>query len=129
MVGSKLSYLGFRSLSSANITAFEVDSRNPTFTAIDGLLCSKDGATVYRVPAGLKGELHIPDGAQYLEPRCLDNAAGITDVYFPDSVIGVDAYSYFGDDSPAKQVTFHCKRGSAAAQYAQAHGISLQIHD
>ena len=123
-VGPRLSELGYGALSSVAVTAFEVDSRNETFTAIDGLLCSKDGKTLIRVPAGLTGKLHIPDGVEKLDPGCLNNVVGLTDVYFPDSAMGVDAYTDYTDDSPAYKVTFHCKRGSEAAHYAQEHGIA-----
>ena len=122
-IGRKLSSIGQSAFDSLAITAFDVDPSNKTFASIDGLLTTKDGKTLLRCPAGLTGELHIPEGIEHLEPGCLDAAPGITDVYFPASAVGVDAYSSFGDGSAARQVTFHCTAGSAAALYAREHDI------
>ncbi len=123
-VGRKLAKLGQGSLGSLDITAFEVEERNKKFASVDGLLTNKSGRRLLRVPAGLTGELRIPEGVRYLEPGCLELARGITDVYFPASVEGVDGYYSFGTGSPASQVTFHCARNSEAARYAEAHGIT-----
>lgn len=123
-IGRKLTKLGQGSLASLDVKAFEVDERNKRYASIDGLLTNKRGTRLVRCPAGLEGELHIPEGIQHLEPGCLEQARGLTDVYFPSSVIGVDGYMSFGADSTASKVTFHCAHDSEAARYAQAHGIA-----
>ena len=80
---------------------------------------SKDGKTLIMCSAGRTGALHIPEGVENLEPGCLDEALGVTDVYFPDGVMGVDAYMMSSSVLAASgSVTFHCKRGSPAARYA-----------
>ena len=125
-IGSKLIDIGQGAFSSVNVKAFEVDPANTAFSSVDGLLMSGDGKTLLLCPAGWQGELHIPEGVEELEPGCLDEAIGITDVYFPDSAIGVDAYSASLYNGVAGRVTFHCKKGSAAAHYAQLHDIPWQ---
>ena len=122
-IGRKLSSIGQDTFDSLAITAFDVDPANKTFASVDGLLTTKDGKTLLRCPAGLDGELRIPEGIEHLEPGCLDVATGVTDVYFPASAVGVDAYHDFSDGSAARQVTFHCASGSAAALYAREHDI------
>ncbi|MBQ9316793.1 MAG: leucine-rich repeat domain-containing protein, partial [Atopobiaceae bacterium] len=122
-IGRKLSSIGQDTFDSLAITAFDVDPANKTFASVDGLLTTKDGKTLLRCPAGLNGELRIPEGIEHLEPGCLDVATGVTDVYFPASAVGVDAYHDFSDGSAARQVTFHCASGSAAALYAREHDI------
>ena len=80
---------------------------------------SKDGKTLIMCPAGRSGALHIPEGVESLESGCLDEAQGLTDVYFPDGVLGVDAYLMSSSlISASGKVTFHCKKGSPAARYA-----------
>lgn len=123
-IGKRLTEIGQSSLGAADIMAFEVDESNPAFASIDGLLVTSDLETLLRVPAGRSGELHIPDGIQYLEADCLGMAPRITDVYFPDSVVSARGYYTTGRGSLASTVTFHCKAGSPAATYAQAHGIA-----
>lgn len=123
-VGRKLQFIGTGALCSANVTAFEVDQKNDSFASVDGLLVTKNEKKLLRCPAGRAGELHIPEGVLYLEPGCLEYATGITDVYFPNAVMGVDPYTTFGPDSPASNVTFHCAQNSPAARYAQAHHIA-----
>lgn len=120
-IGSKLSHLGQASLAGFDVNVFEVDESNKYFAAVDGLLTTKNGKDLLCCPSGKAGELHIPEGIRHLMPGCLDKATGITDVYFPDSVIGLDPY--YGSNAAGRQVTFHCKAGSAAALYAQEHDI------
>ena len=122
-IGPRLSEIGYYSLSSLDVEAFEVDERNTAFASVDGLLTSKDGTELIMCPSGLEGELRIPDGIERLDSNCLEKASGVTDVYFPGSVVSVDGYARFGASSPAGKVTFHCKHGSAAQLYAAAHGI------
>ena len=118
-IGYKLTSLGQSALVSVNVRSFEVDSYNGEFSSIDGLLMSKDGKTLIMCPAGRTGELRIPEGVEYLESGCLDGARGLTDVYFPDGVMGVDAYRDASSlISTSGKVTFHCKKGSPAARYA-----------
>ena len=123
-IGPRLSRLGQSAFSSANVTAFSVNPQNPAYSSADGLLMSKDGKTLVLCPAGRQGELRIPAGVEELEPGCLDEAAGITDVYFPDSAMGVDAYTGSALQNASGRVTFHCKPGSAAARYAKLHDIA-----
>ena len=118
-IGRKLTELGQSALASVKVRDFDVDSDNKEYSSIDGLLMSKDGKTLIMCPAGRTGALHIPEGVENLEPGCLDEALGVTDVYFPDGVMGVDAYMMSSSVLAASgSVTFHCKRGSPAARYA-----------
>jgi len=123
-INSKLVSIGPWSLSALGVSSFDVDEGNPSYASIDGLLMSKDGKRLVLCPAGRTGELHIPEGVEVVADKCLDKATGLTDVYFPDSVLLVDAYLGFGEGSAASAVTFHCAAGSAAQVYASAHGIA-----
>ncbi|MDO4533196.1 MAG: leucine-rich repeat domain-containing protein, partial [Coriobacteriia bacterium] len=124
-IGYRLTTLGQSALASVNVRAFEVDPYNGEFSSIDGLLMSKDGKTLIMCPAGRTGALRIPEGVEYLESGCLDEARGLTDVYFPDGVMGVDAYLDASSlVSVSGKVTFHCKKGSPAARYAAQWDIS-----
>lgn len=123
-LGRRLTRLGDRALAALNVSDYAVDPDNMAFSSMEGLLTDKPGRKLLRVPPRRTGHLRIPERVMYLEPGCLDFATGITDVFFPDSVIGADAYTGTTASTAVRGVTFHCRRGSAAMRYAEAHGIA-----
>ena len=53
--------------------SFEVDERNETLCARDGILFSKDGTILVSVPRGIAGDFVVPDGVTAIAPgafRC-----------------------------------------------------------
>ncbi len=77
-----------------NLERITVDGNNATFSSIDGLLCSKDGSKLLRVPRGKKGALTIPSGIKEIGEYAFDSSYDITEVTIPNSVtsIGNDAF-------------------------------------
>ena len=76
------------------LTEFKVSPDNPKYTAINGLLCSKDGKTLYSVPGGLS-EITLPEGITTIEEEAFCNCDNLTTVVLPSTLlrIGVDAFS------------------------------------
>lgn len=92
------------------ITEFDVDSANPNYSAVNGMLCSKDGKTLVRYPTGgywgspkisISGICNIGEYAFYDCPidsiaipesvTCIEQGAfresHITSIYIPNSVV------------------------------------------
>jgi len=77
------------------LTEIVVDSRNTTYTSMDGLLYSKDRKTLCCVPPGKKGRYTLPEGVTTIA-ACAFMDSTITELTLPDSLtsIGRNAFSY-----------------------------------
>ena len=106
-------FVGLRGL-----TAFAVSADNPYYSAVDGLLMSKDGKKLIAVPAGRTGSLTVPASVEVIgfgafENSALDsvafaqngniltfgyrafyNAQKIKSITVPASVVSVDYYAF-----------------------------------
>jgi len=79
------------------IKRYETKDTNPNYTAIDGLLYTKDKKTLLAVPHFYEGEIRIVDGCENIAPNAfwLDNGntpvyTGVSKVVFPDSMKNID---------------------------------------
>ena len=72
-----------------SLDAFHIDSENPTYTAIDGIIFSKDGLTLLEWPAGRGGSYTVHDEVTAIGDSAFLNTDGLTSVTLPASLTGV----------------------------------------
>ena len=81
----------------AKIKSFSVDKANKHFSAVNGMLCSKDGAELVCVPPALKANtsIVIPSGVKKIGDYAFQGFDRLTSVVIPEGVteIGVSAFS------------------------------------
>ena len=101
-----------------NLTEYSVDENNPNYTAVDGLLLTKNGRKLIAVPAGRSGSLTVPvsveeigfgafEGSKLSEilfhedanilsigHRAFFRAVNITAISIPKSVVSIDYYAF-----------------------------------
>ena len=65
-IGKSLAEIGEGALAGGKIKSFSVDEDNPFFTAIDGVLYSKDGTVMIQYPARHEHGASIPEGVQVI---------------------------------------------------------------
>ena len=77
------------------LTSIFVSGRNGRFASRDGLLFSKDMATVICCPAGLSGTYKIPPNVMNIGAHAFDGCQGLMEVVIPSSVtkIGNQAFN------------------------------------
>ena len=77
-----------------DFTAIHVAEDNPYLKDVDGVLYSKNGSTLLRVPCGRTGELVIPEGVKSIADYAAFDCEGLTKVTIPESVsyLGMDAF-------------------------------------
>lgn len=82
-----------------SLDAFHIDSENPTYTAIDGIIFSKDGLTLVEWPAGRGGTYTVPDGVTAIGDSAFLNTDGLTSVTLPASLtsVGSSVFLYCAD--------------------------------
>ena len=74
------------------VTSFFVDSANPSYSSLDGLLLSKDGTTLVQ---GVNGIVTIPSCVTAIGNSSFKDCSGLTSIVIPNGVtnIGNDAFS------------------------------------
>ena len=103
--------------------SYEVDEKSENYTAVDGLLMSRDGRTLVSVPTLTEGGLTVPEGTLYIEYSALADCEKVTDIYLPDSVLdigGIDAKNY---ETGEYLYVIHCAPGSEAQRKLDAKGV------
>jgi hypothetical protein len=74
-----------------------VDSANPNYQSIDGVLFSKDGKTIIAYPAGKSGSAYvIPSSVTTIGNSAFSGCTGLTSVTIPDSVTSIGYYAFWG---------------------------------
>jgi hypothetical protein len=78
-----------------NLTSITVDSRNPSYTSIDGVLFNKDKTTIMKYPEGKAGAYSIPSSVTAIGNSAFSDCKNLTNINIPSSVmaIGNSAFS------------------------------------
>ncbi len=80
---------------SADVVSFEVDSDNPSFMDIDGVMFSRDGTMLIEYPHGRKDSCYrVPDGVIEICESAFNLNDNLTEIELPDSlqIIGDSAF-------------------------------------
>ena len=72
----------------SDLTSFVVDSANQHYSAINNLLCSKDGKTLVAYPGGLTS-VTIPSSVTSIGDDAFSECSGLTSVTIPSSVTSI----------------------------------------
>ncbi len=73
-----------------SLTDISVDTSNPNYTSIDGVLYNKDMTTLIQYPIGIKAEsFDIPDTVTKIGSDAFWSCEYLTSVIIPDSVINI----------------------------------------
>jgi hypothetical protein len=79
-----------------NLTSITVDSRNSSYTSIDGILFNKNKTTIIKYPEGKKaGSYSIPSSVTAIGSYAFFNCSNLTSINIPSSVITIDYYAFF----------------------------------
>lgn len=77
-----------------NVTSFSVDSNNPYFKEVDGVLYTKDGKKLVRYPSGRKGEFVVPDTVTSIAQDAFRNSS-ITSIQLPNGVSSIGNSAFY----------------------------------
>jgi len=79
-----------------NLTAINVETNNPNYCSVEGVLFNKDKTTLIQYPVGKQGTYTIPDCVRIVGNGAFEWCSGLTSVTIPDSVtyIGCDTFAH-----------------------------------
>lgn len=103
-----------------------VDPNNEKFMAVDGMLYSKDGKTLYACPRGFTGKVKIREGTETVLPGALIDCVEVTYIDFPTTLRSLS----FRETSRMKKLTTVVMRPSEPINTAYIEGMGkflLQI--
>ncbi len=88
-------YLGeFTFYNCSGISGFQVDEANPYFSAIDGVLFSKNRDYIYLSYMGLDGSYTIPSTVKEIGYSAFDGCNKLTQIEIPSSVLAIGSYAF-----------------------------------
>ena len=79
----------------SNLTSIDVDSENPYYCALDGVLFNNAKTTLIQYPGSKQGGYVIPNSVTTMGDAAFSNCTGLTSVTIPNSVtsIGVSVFN------------------------------------
>ncbi|HET7732360.1 MAG TPA: leucine-rich repeat domain-containing protein [Paludibacter sp.] len=99
VIPNSLATIGHGTFSSTGITEFIVENENPNFSAVDGVLFSKDKTRLIAYIPNKHGAYTIPDFVTSIGNYAFDYCNGLTGITIPQSVVSIGGgafYSCFG---------------------------------
>lgn len=71
------------------LESIQVDSDNPSFASLDGILFDQDLTTLLKVPEGKQGTYTIPSGVTDIGNYAFYNCENLSNIYLPDSIVSI----------------------------------------
>ncbi len=95
-IGKNVKEIGVWSMTNnQHVTAFNVDSENPYFCSVDGIIYTKDMKIIVYCPATYEGEFVIPDTVETIRSKSFYKCSLITSITIPNSVKTIEEKSFF----------------------------------
>lgn len=109
-----------------NLKVVNVDVNNASFSAMDGVLYSKDAKTLYGCPRAYTGKITVADSVRVITPGAFIDCTHITGVELP---AGLESMSFreFSRMKNLKEIIFRAEKPIATAMHAGKEVFLLQI--
>lgn len=79
-----------------NLTAIVVDTNNPAYTSVTGVLLDRSQTTLLTCPSGKAGSFAIPNGVTDIAESAFDSCYNLTNVTIPNSVTSIGFAAFDG---------------------------------
>lgn len=77
-----------------HLTNINVDESNPNYRTIDGMLFSKDTATLVECPMAKSGSVTLPQGTRHIASLAFAYCENITSVTLPESLVSIGYWAF-----------------------------------
>ena len=79
----------------SSLTNINVDTANPNYTSVDGVLFDKDVSTLLQCPEGFFGNYSIPNSVINIGGRAFEECFNLTSVTIPNGVTNISFEAFF----------------------------------
>jgi hypothetical protein len=79
-----------------NLTSIIVETNNPSYSSVDGVLFNKSQTEMIAFPGGLSGSYTIPNSVTSIRNAAFDSCIRLTNVTVPNSVTNIENYAFAG---------------------------------
>ena len=139
-IPENVNHIGANPFLGCDLTSISVSSQNQWYTAVDGVLFSKDKKTLVAFPGGRTGSYMIPSTVKIVAEGAFQYSH-ISDVIIPEGVVTLESNSFCAVDNltniqiPSTVTSIHCLAfqgcsnltsftvASANSQYCASDGI------
>ena len=113
------------------LSEVSVSQDNPNYQVNNGLLLSKDGATLVEYLYGATGDtLTLPEGITSIESYAFENLNDIDRIVLPESMIALQDNFSIGEESLRyTNVAIVAPKDSAVYAYAEEQGVNVEASD
>jgi serine acetyltransferase len=95
-IPSSVTSIGYLAFFSTNLTSITVDSRNPAYTSVDGVLFDKNIRTIIRYPVAMKGTNYvIPSSVTSIGDYAFVGCNSLTNITIPSSVTSIGEGAFY----------------------------------
>lgn len=101
-LSKKVCAISTAALDKTNVTKFVVDSSNPSFKAVDGVLYTKDGTRLVRFPNNSSASFTVPSGVKTISQYAFRKAKKLEEIVIPDTVTKIGEGAFYGCSSLSK---------------------------
>ncbi len=108
---------------SANVTAFVVSETNTNFSAVDGMLCSADGSTIVKYPAGANIDyIELPETITSIADYAFENAVNLEGILASNDET---AFAVNAIVNPSNYLVLYGNSESTTKNFASFNGIEF----
>jgi hypothetical protein len=83
----------------ASLVAINVDTNNPAYSSVMGVLFNKDQTTLFLCPVGKTGSYAISNGCTSIADSAFDGCSSLTQITIPDTVTNIGMWAFSGCSS------------------------------
>ena len=80
----------------ASLVAINVDTNNPAYSSVIGVLFNKSKTTLFLCPVGKTGTFAISDGCTSIADSAFDGCSSLTQITIPDTVTNIGIWAFSG---------------------------------
>ncbi len=121
LIPENLQEIGVNCFTCLRIAAYEVNEKNTSFSAVDGMLMDGSGRVLISCPGEKTGILEIPEGVFAIGKLAFALCDGLEGIVIPQSVTVIRSYA-FSDrlyrDLPEEPLTLYVEKDSSAYEWA-----------
>ena len=88
-----------RAFAAYSLSSIDVDTANPVYRTIDGMLFSKDTATVIECPIGKGGAITLPQNTRHIAPCAFIYCQSVTGIALPQGLQSIGYWAFLYNSS------------------------------